>query len=56
MYHGKFVDPSQSPSELLDELAAIKKEVMVVRSQLLELSKWKDDITGFPHDLSSTQR
>lgn len=53
---GKFIDPAGIPNELLEELKQIQEEVFAVRSRLLGLSKWKEAITGKPHDLSGIAR
>ena len=53
---GAYVDPSALPSELLEGLKKIQEEMFVVRSRLLGLSKWKEAITGKPHNLSSIIR
>ena len=53
---GKFIDPAGIPNELLEELKQIQEEVFAVRSRLLGLSKWKEAITGKPHDLSGITR
>ena len=55
---GKFADPDggHAPSELIQELKSIEETVLVVRSRLLGLSKWKEAITGRPYDLSNIAR
>lgn len=55
MNGGVFIDPHQPPYEVLQELASIREKVSTVHARLLGLCKWKDDITGFPHNLSPTQ-
>ncbi len=53
---GEFINPAAIPNELLDELKLIQEKVLAVRSRLLGLSKWKEAITGQPHDLSGVSR
>jgi len=53
---GEFIEPSSPPSRLLEELKMIQEEVFVERARLLGLSKWKEAITGKPHDLSAITR
>ena len=53
---GEFVDPSAPPYELIDQLESLKEVVMGVRARLLGLSKWKEAITGQPHNLSTVSR
>lgn len=52
----KFVDPRENPLQLLEELREILEEAYSVRSRLLGLSKWKEAISGEPHDLSRVFR
>jgi len=52
---GMFTDPSQTPHSVIQELGIMREKVSIIHSRLLGLCKWKDDITGFPHDLSPTQ-
>ena len=49
---GDFTDPSASPQSLLLRLESTAEEMSVVRSRLMELSKWEEAITGRHHDLS----
>jgi len=49
---GDYVDPGSSPTVLLDQLKIVQDKVSAVRARLLGLSKWKEAITGRPHDLS----
>ena len=56
MNRGKFVDPHQDPSHLIELLDAINEEVSAVHSRLLGLSKWKEAITGVSHDLSNVNK
>ena len=53
---GGFVDPRENPLQLLEELREILEEAYSVRSRLLGLSKWKEAISGEPHDLSKVFR
>ena len=53
---GRFIDPSGNPLLLLEELKQILEEAYSVRSRLLGLSKWKEAISGKPHDLSRVFR
>ena len=53
---GKFIEPSGNPLLLLEELKQILEEAYSVRSRLLGLSKWKEAISGKPHDLSRVFR
>ena len=53
---GKFIDSNGLPSELLEELRVIQEEVLTVRSRLLGLSKWKEAITGKPHDITGISK
>jgi hypothetical protein len=53
---GKFIDPGGNPLLLLEELKQILEEAYSVRSRLLGLSKWKEAISGKPHDLSRVFR
>lgn len=53
---GKFINPSGNPLLLLEELKQILEEAYSVRSRLLGLSKWKEAISGKPHDLSRVFR
>ena len=53
---GEFIDPTQTPSRLIELLDRIREEVAAVHSRLLGLSKWKEAITGQPHDLSNVNR
>jgi hypothetical protein len=53
---GKFIDPSQDPSYLIGLLDEINEEASTVHSRLLELSKWKEAITGVSHDLSNVNK
>ena len=53
---GKFIDPTGNPLLLLEELKQILEEAYSVRSRLLGLSKWKEAISGQPHDLSRVFR
>ena len=56
MNEGRFIDPSGNPLLLLEELKQILEEAYSVRSRLLGLSKWKEAISGKPHDLSRVFR
>lgn len=56
MNTGEFIDPTQTPSRLIELLDRIREEVAAVHSRLLGLSKWKEAITGQPHDLSNVNR
>lgn len=53
---GKFIDPGGNPLQLLDELKQIHEEGYSVRARLLDLSKWKEAISGKPHNLSRVYR
>ena len=53
---GKFVDPGGTPLQLIEELKQILEEAFSVRSRLLGLSKWKEAISGKPHNLSQVFR
>ena len=53
---GEFVDPNQEPSRLITLLEQIQEDVSTVHSRLLGLSKWKQEITGLPHNLSHVNR
>lgn len=53
---GKFIDPTGNPLLLLEELKQILEEAYSVKSRLLGLSKWKEAISGKPHDLSRVFR
>ena len=56
MNEGKFIDPGENPLQLVDELGQVLEEAYSVRSRLLGLSKWKEAISGKPHDLSRVFR
>lgn len=53
---GEFVDPNQDPKHLIGVLDEIREKVCVVHGRLLGLSKWKEAITGLPHDLTNINR
>ena len=53
---GKFIDPKEDPSKLIEQLEKISEEVSAVHSRLLGLSKWKEAITGVFHDLTNVNR
>ena len=56
MSDGTFIDPGGNPLQLLEELSQILEEAYSVRSRLLGLSKWKEAISGQPHDLTRVFR
>lgn len=56
VHRDRFIDPSESPNDLLEELNIIQEEAFTIRSRLLGLSKWKEAITGKPYDLSGIAR
>lgn len=49
---GDFVNPSVGPYFVLPRLEAVHQEMTGIRSRLMELSKWKEAITGKHHNLS----
>ena len=53
---GEFIDPGQAPDRLVTLMEEIQEAVSTVHSRLLGLSKWKQEITGLPHDLSNVNR
>lgn len=53
---GEFIDPGQVPSRLVKVLGEIQETVSTIHSRLLGLSKWKQEITGVPHNLSNINR
>lgn len=56
VHQGDFIDPTQDPTHLIEQLDRIYEEVGAVHARLLGLSKWKEAITGLPHDLSNVNR
>lgn len=53
---GEFINPAAIPNDLLDELTLVHEKALAIRSRLLGLSKWKEVITGQPHNLSGVTR
>ena len=56
VHQGDFIDPTQDSSHLIELLDKVYEEVGAVHARLLGLSKWKEAITGLPHDLSNVNR
>ncbi|EDV26240.1 uncharacterized protein TRIADDRAFT_54030 [Trichoplax adhaerens] len=49
---GIFLDPDQSPSHALTLMRDLRNEFQDIRTSLLNLSKWRESITGRPYDFS----
>ena len=48
---GKFLDPNQNPTDILEEMTRIRDEFYSVQSQMTQASAWKQAITGEPYEL-----
>ncbi len=53
---GQFVDPTTLSSDVLGQLTKSQEDASAIHSRLLGLSKWKEAVTGLPHNLSSINK